>query len=347
MAALDLKQPDRVPFMDYVDTAVKIQIMGTDDIDEAELARKIGMDAIYFVDYAMPVFCKSHSPKSEAPKAYGLTGETEFIGEGLIRTEADLSKIVLPDPREESFYDPAKRFMEKYHDQDLAIYAGLRPFGMFTTIYSMPMMDFAVALHENIKLINTMMDIFIEWNLVVLEKLQTLGIDFLVTYNDMAWKGGPMVSPQAFREVFLPKRLSGFPVFLCPRPPPPLNPGLNSNPNQEQRKEKNGVRCHRRYQVRTRSRRRNNDDVTVQQKSDSRQNQSQAPWQQIPERFPQGNKKTCPGNQRVEVRCGVCQVKRSADHRDPQERCIKPKREVGSNDPHDDSGSQVSRVTMR
>jgi len=205
MAALDLKQPDRVPFMDYVDTAVKIQIMGTDDIDEAELARKIGMDAIYFVDYAMPVFCKNHSPESEAPKAYGLTGETEFIGEGLIRTEADLSKIVLPDPREESFYDPAKRFMERYHDQDLAIYAGLRPFGMFTTIYSMPMMDFAVALHENLKLINTMMDIFIEWNLAVLEKLQTLGIDFLVTYNDMAWKGGPMVSPQAFREIFLPK----------------------------------------------------------------------------------------------------------------------------------------------
>lgn len=205
MAALSLKQPDRVPFMDYVDTAVKRQIMGTDDIDEAELARKIGMDAIYFADYATPIFCKSHSPKSEAPKAYGLTGETEFIGEGLIRTEADLSKIVLPDLSDESFYDPAKRFMERYHNQDLAIYAGMRPFGMFNTIYSMPMMDFAQALHDNHKLIDTMMNIFIEWNLAVLEKIQTLGIDFLVTYNDMAWKGGPMVSPQVFREVFLPK----------------------------------------------------------------------------------------------------------------------------------------------
>ncbi len=29
MAALDLKQPDRVHFMDFVDTAVKRQIMGT------------------------------------------------------------------------------------------------------------------------------------------------------------------------------------------------------------------------------------------------------------------------------------------------------------------------------
>ena len=95
--------------------------------------------------------------------------------------------------------------MEKYHDSDLAIYAGLRPFGMFNTIYSMPMMDFAVALRDNLKLIDTMMDIFIEWNLTVLEKIQTLGIDFIATYNDMAWKEGPLVSPQMFREVFLPK----------------------------------------------------------------------------------------------------------------------------------------------
>ena len=205
MAALNLKEPDRVPFADYVDTIVKQKIMGTEEIDEAEFAKKIGMDAIYFADYSTPLFCKSHYEDGNEPKAYGLTGETEFIGEGLIRTENDLDKIVLPDPHDESFYDPAKRFMEKYHDSDLAIYAGLRPFGMFNTIYSMPMMDFADALYENIQLINTLMDIFIQWNLPILEKLQGLGIDFIVAYNDMAYKGGPLVSPQMFREVFLPK----------------------------------------------------------------------------------------------------------------------------------------------
>jgi uroporphyrinogen decarboxylase len=205
MAALHLKEPDRVPFMDFVDTVVKQQIMGTAEIDEAELAKKIGMDAIYFADYTTPLFCTGHSKETPDPKAFGMTGETEFIGEGLIRTEKDLDKIVLPDPHDESYYEPAKQFMEKYHDKDLAIYAGLRPFGMFNTIYSMPMMDFAVALHENIELINTMMDIFIEWNLVVLEKLQSLGLDFIAAYNDMAYKEGPLVSPQVFREVFLPK----------------------------------------------------------------------------------------------------------------------------------------------
>jgi uroporphyrinogen decarboxylase len=205
MKALHLEEPDRVPFVDYVDNVVKQKIMGSDVIDDAEFARKIGMDAIYFADYATPIFCESHTQSAPEAKAYGLTGEIEFVGEGIIRTEADLSKIVLPDPHDEGFYDPAKRFMERYHATDLALYAGLRPFGMFNTIYSMPMMDFAVALRDNLKLIHTMMDIFIEWNLVIIEKLQGLGLDFLMTYNDMAYKEGPLVSPQVFREVFLPK----------------------------------------------------------------------------------------------------------------------------------------------
>ena len=205
MTALSLKEPDRVPFMDFVDLAVKRRVMGAGEIDEAAFARRIGMDAIYFVDYATPLFCKSQFADGNDARPIGLTGETEFIGEGLIRSEKDLDKIVLPDPRDTAFYDPAKRFMEKYGGSDLAIYAGLRPLGLFNVIFSMPMEDFAVALRYDLKLINTMMDIFIEWNLEVLDQIQKLGIDFIVAYNDMAFKSGPLISPQVFREVFLPK----------------------------------------------------------------------------------------------------------------------------------------------
>lgn len=204
MAALALNEPDRVPFMDFVDDSIKFEIMGTQSVDEAVFAKKIGMDAIYFADYATPVFCKSPSGEVMATTS-GSSGVIEFIGEGVISNDNDLSKISLPDPNDDGFYDPAKRFMDRYHDEDLAIYAGLRPFGLFNVIYSMPMMDFAVALRDNLGLIHKMMDIFIEWNIVIIEKLQQLGIDFIVAYNDMAYKSGPLVSPQTFREVFLPK----------------------------------------------------------------------------------------------------------------------------------------------
>ena len=45
LAALHLKEPDRVPFMDFVDTVVKHEIMGTEKIDEVKSATKIGKDA--------------------------------------------------------------------------------------------------------------------------------------------------------------------------------------------------------------------------------------------------------------------------------------------------------------
>ena len=73
MAALQLKEPDRVPFMDFIDTVVKQKIMSTEEIDEAELARKIGMDAIYLVDYATPLFCKIENifAMTAAARKYG------------------------------------------------------------------------------------------------------------------------------------------------------------------------------------------------------------------------------------------------------------------------------------
>jgi len=42
LATAHLKEPDRVTFMDFVDTVVRQKIMSTDYIDEVEFAQKIG-----------------------------------------------------------------------------------------------------------------------------------------------------------------------------------------------------------------------------------------------------------------------------------------------------------------
>ena len=39
----------------------------------------------------------------------------------------------------------------------------------------------------------------------MVEKLQTIGFDFYVTYDDIAYKSGPMFSPQVLHELFLPR----------------------------------------------------------------------------------------------------------------------------------------------
>lgn len=205
LAVLNGEKPDRIPFADFIDEPMKPLLMkefgwNKETFDEADLAKTIGMDAIYFLDYCAPVFGEAHGNND------GTVSEDEVLGDGIIKTEKDLGKMIFPDPKDPSFYDPAKRFIEKYGDSGLALYAGMRPMIMFNTIFSMGMMDFSIALYENRKLIDTIMDKYVEWNSIVIENLQQIGgVDFIMAYNDMAFNSGPLVSPQIFREVFLPK----------------------------------------------------------------------------------------------------------------------------------------------
>ena len=191
--------------MDYFNTSVQRDLMGRDEFNFAEFAKEIGMDGIYFTDYVAPVFCKSHSGEDGATQGDMAEGEIEFLGEGLIRTENDLHLMQFPDPNDDSYYDAAKRFVDQYGKERLSLYAAMRPLGLFNVIFSMPMMDFAVALKNNVPLINTMMDKYVEWNCRVIERLQTTGIDFILANCDMAFNSGPLISPISLREIFLPK----------------------------------------------------------------------------------------------------------------------------------------------
>ncbi|MGD9137130.1 MAG: uroporphyrinogen decarboxylase family protein [Desulfobacterales bacterium] len=206
MTALALKEPDCVPFADWVEDHVKqnlLDFMGEPQLDDAEFARRLSMDAIcYGVErYLAPQFCNT---------AVGADGREILTDEGLIQTDADLDKMILPDLSDESYFDDAKRYIDAYGNQDLAIFLGVRP-GMMNTIYSMGWMDFSIALAENVKLVETIFDRYIDWNCELVEKMQPLGFDFITAYDDIAYNSGPMFSPDILRELFLPrlKRLAG------------------------------------------------------------------------------------------------------------------------------------------
>lgn len=198
LAVLNGKMPDKIPFADFINEGVEAQLMkhyGVTSGDKFELAKVIGMDAIYFLDYCAPVFTKTPETKNQEG----------HITDGIIKTESDLDKMVLPNPHDPSFYDPAKKFMEKYGDSEMAIYSGMRSMFVYNVIFSMGIMDFSYALYDNLSLINKMIDIYAEWNIAVTENLQKIGIDFIMSYTDMAFNSGPFMPPEVFKEVFLPK----------------------------------------------------------------------------------------------------------------------------------------------
>lgn len=101
LAALNLNQPDRVPFADWVDDGIRAKLvhaMGFDEMDEAQFAKGIGFDAIGFqgLYYAAPV-CDETATDDQ--------GKKHYLGRGLIKDEDDLDRMAFPDPRDEKLYE--------------------------------------------------------------------------------------------------------------------------------------------------------------------------------------------------------------------------------------------------
>jgi hypothetical protein len=193
MSAIALKQPDRVPFADYTEDLMRSMLLGREHFTEMEFAKAIGFDAININDFVSPVFCKRKV----------LNGQS-YIVDGLIKSDKDLDLMEFPDPTDESLYDDAKRFVENNSDEGLAIYAVMR-FGISGVNYSMGVDGLSYALYENPALIDKVLDRYVEWNCEVVERINKMGIDFILSYDNIAYNSGPLVSPQVFREVFVPK----------------------------------------------------------------------------------------------------------------------------------------------
>jgi hypothetical protein len=90
-----------------------------------------------------------------------------------------------------------------YGGEDLAVWCSLRG-GMMDTIYSFGVMRFCQLLRTERPLIATLFSDYIEWNIELVGRLQKIGFDFFVTYDDIAYNSGPFFSPKVFREVFAP-----------------------------------------------------------------------------------------------------------------------------------------------
>lgn len=207
LAALRREEPDRVPYCELgVDRALAQTLMGwgepmsqaanletnTYSLDEAKaIASFLHKDNICYVLRA-PVFAR---------KVAGKNGRL-FYGEGMIKTEADLSTIELPDPYDDALYAEAKEFVEGKGD-----YAAwfVTRMGIFPTMLSMGFEGFGVALYENRAFVEAVLDRFCEWSYVVAERVCQLGFDAYVSTDDMAFKTTTFFSPAVFRELVLPR----------------------------------------------------------------------------------------------------------------------------------------------
>ncbi|MGQ9632124.1 MAG: uroporphyrinogen decarboxylase family protein [bacterium] len=207
LAALRREEPDRVPYCELgVDRALAQRLMGWGEpksqaanletnpysVEESKaIASFLRKDNICYVLRA-PVY---------AHKEPGKDGRL-FYGEGMIKTEADLSLLELPDPYDDALYAEAENFVKRKGDYALCFVTRM---GIFPTMLSMGLGNFSVALYENRSFVETILDRYCDWTTVVAERACQLGFDAFITTDDMAFKTAPFFSPAIFRDLVLPR----------------------------------------------------------------------------------------------------------------------------------------------
>jgi uroporphyrinogen-III decarboxylase len=207
MAALQREEPDRVPYCELgIDRALARQLMGWGaaesqaadleanvySVEEAKaIASALKLDNITYVLRA-PIYAHKHA---------GQDGRL-FYGAGMIRTEADLSLLQLPDPTDDALYAEAAAFARQKGEYAACLVTRI---GIFPTMLSLGIENFSIALYENRPFIETVLDRYCNWTAAVAERACQLGFDVFISTDDMAFKSAPYFSPKVFRDLVLPR----------------------------------------------------------------------------------------------------------------------------------------------
>ena len=92
----------------------------------------------------------------------------------------------------------------KHHTRDYAAACVLRA-GMANAYLSIGIQTFSLMLYDDRKFVETVMDIFNDWTLAVVEHINEMDFDYVIISDDLAHSAGPLFSPQIFRELFVPR----------------------------------------------------------------------------------------------------------------------------------------------
>ncbi len=207
LCALSGGAPDRVPYCELsVDEPIVCQLLGREVAadrfyeageymqnpveTEKAIARALGRDNISF----------NFRPPIPAVKRVG-EGNILFYADGLIKSEADLDKLQLPDPDDEGLLAPAREFLAQ--KEDFAACAGCR-LGISPTYLCMGQEFFSLALYDQPELVDEVLRRYAGWSAAVMKRICAMGFDFVWTADDIAFKTGLLLSPKMFRERILP-----------------------------------------------------------------------------------------------------------------------------------------------
>jgi len=191
LAALRLEQPDRVPFVEGdISPVIERALLGKDSYQPEEVNEVMGLDSQLAL-FLPPIIAEYHEEDG-----------INYVAAPLLRTRADMDRLVLPDPDDPALYRAAEEMVRRNQGR-YAVAAKMR-LGVSPTLLSMGLDNFSYALADDPGLVDTVLGRYADWSIAILGHLRDVGVDFVWTMDDMAYRAGPMFSPRVLRQVFMP-----------------------------------------------------------------------------------------------------------------------------------------------
>ncbi len=211
LAALAHQEPDAVPWIEgIVEDGIASKIAGEPvrvswDIaptgrpvmsgaqlaeEQKKVCRSFGKDNLMYNAFA-PIY---------AERTAGPDGRI-MVGRGLITSPEDLPQLVFPDPNDDTYYQPAVEFLA--HKGEYAACGSIR-LGIGATLYSVGIEAFTYSIMDGDGFAEEVLQRYVDWNVIVVQRLQDLGFDYVWAFDDIAADSGPMISPSVYRKTVLP-----------------------------------------------------------------------------------------------------------------------------------------------
>jgi hypothetical protein len=199
MTALQLGQPDRVPWIEsFIHPSLANALLGREATQlkggriTPDIYGTLSLDNINF-DFRPPLFAKMVN-----------YGDLEMVQEPWLLGWEDVERLKawLPDPYDDTLYANAREYL-RVAKKDRAAVAGLR-LGVSPVYNSMGYERFVYALVDEPEFVEAAIEVYGDWCSKVISRVNEMDFDIAWLSEDIAFKDGPMVTPNQYKKHIFP-----------------------------------------------------------------------------------------------------------------------------------------------
>jgi len=210
IAALQLKQPDRVPIIEFgihpvVSDGIARLLWGLDSIDPLDFIDRMDLDgACCTEDYHKQSIDDQHEVDEWGIVRNLSAGQSQgFPVDGPIRTIKDFEKYTPPDPWAPDRWKRLKEIAERFKGKR-AVVAWVHDSFLIPAFLRGGEDKLLMDVYDNPRLVHALAEMSADYNVELTKHAIKLGADVIVSGDDYAYKSGPMLSPEHFREFVFP-----------------------------------------------------------------------------------------------------------------------------------------------